>query len=209
MSGSSPPDTTPPDDASRHARAAARIVFGAMGVAVLIALAITLVGLRLRDAPKQVPAAAQEAVPTPPPPAATASSEAPVRVVVETFTTGTTDRQLTELASDLSDAAVEALRPLPGIVSVRRAGAAETTTAEVADKAEPPASGERVLVLRGTLTSSDERLRLDVSIVRDAEEGAGVELRIEQPGMELFALRAALTRELRRGVREVRATEAP
>ncbi|MFZ9886357.1 MAG: hypothetical protein ACO3JL_02540, partial [Myxococcota bacterium] len=46
--GSPAPASTPPEDASRHARAAARIVFGAMGIAVLIALAITVVGLGMR-----------------------------------------------------------------------------------------------------------------------------------------------------------------
>ncbi|MFZ9888803.1 MAG: hypothetical protein ACO3JL_14990, partial [Myxococcota bacterium] len=198
--------------ASRHARAAARIVVGGMGIAVLIALAITVVGLGMRaEQERSAESVTPQATSTTAPPAAEEpAAPQPLLLLVETFTTSEDDAELDELAVALSDAAAEALKPLlPGMRLMRRQADSSATSSGTTAVGTTPEAALPMIFLRGALKRNEQRLAVDVSMTHGNDDRVLVQFRVERPATAVFDLQAELGRELRRGLREARAAVTP
>lgn len=226
-------------DPSAHARSALVLTFGTMGVAALIAVGITVVGLSMRgplhpeaSAPSSssVPPAegAHGAVPNasgePTAPADT-PQPAPVRVAVLAFQDLSAEGQREELAY-LSDGLAEVVAT--DFESVNGIALVDVSALDLEVASSESAPGEAVsettrealaklakapanaeVAVLGSYLRADGKLRAEARFVGVESGTVLAAIRVEHPANDVFEVQNELAKKVRDAVREVRGQLRP
>lgn len=202
-----------------HARSAFALTFGAMGVAALIAVAITIVGFSTREPPHPPePPKPAASTTTPDEPPAAAPDRGPVRVSVLPFKDLSGSEDLVYLREGLAEVVVTDFGSVPGVQLIER-GQIDVDIAEIEfsqSKYVDPATraalgkiaGAEVAVL-GSYQRAAGQLRANARFV-DVETGEILAaVKVERPENDVFELQDELAKRVREAVRDVRGRMRP